>query len=324
MSNKIKISKEQEGYILSNVNLSVVKLAENTAVSIGVVKRVLRENGINKFKSKADLYLSKIPKTAIKKEFFNFDVYSSGHIINRNTGQPTIFKTQKRMRIINGVSYPSVEKKSDLWINHKGVKKTITISLAKLIGILFVPNEDRLQNIRYKSGGKFNCDANNLEWSSLPPQAGRIKIIKTKLDKHYKSLNENELHHSDWVVYEYYKTKDLLLLYSFFKKENRFFKKVMIKEWITSVKTNKPNYAIIDDLISKFLDELPSLIDRGFFAPKINKSWFILYCLKHLKGRVKNFIFRESPKLKSLDSLSNPKSFIMNQYSDRVQKHNFG
>lgn len=323
VNNKIEVTYEKQELIISNKDKNVPELSVITSLSAGVIRRVLKEHGINKSALKSELYLSKIPKTAIKKEFFNFDVYSSGHVINRNTGMPTIFKLQKRMRKVNNVEYPSVEKKSDLHINQNGVKKTVTISLAKLIGILFVPNPNRYQFIRYKSGGRFNCDANNLEWSDMPPQSGRVKIMKSKLDKHYQSLNTDDLHPSDICVCEYYKTKDIIHIYSFFKKESKFFKKIMIKEWITSLRCNNPNYQIIEDLLKQFVDEAPSLIDRGFFAPKINHSWFLMYSIKHLKGRVKDFIFRKSPKQCSLDELSMPKHLLMSSYSDRTQKHDF-
>jgi len=311
---KKEINSEEIAAIIGSANLSNLKISKKTGVSVGVIKRILKENGVGKEYYK----IPKIPTGAIKKDWFNFEVYSSGHVRNKNSGKWTNFKVRKTKHNRDGKEYNSTEKKATISINNDIVKKDLTISQKNLIAILFVKNPDPSTHkwVHFKEGGRYNCDYRNLYWSDKHEKSGRVKVLKSILDKHYKIITKKDLHKSDIACYDYYISKDPVILVNFFYEERRYFMKVMIDVWKNLV-CKKVNYSIIEDVYLKFTQECASLIDRGFFMPKT--KWFIVYCKRHLIGALKNKVFRECPKTKRLNELYMPSALNAPSH----QKHDF-
>ena len=254
-----------------------------------LINSILRDRIIlkNQYQSKENAVPDpKIPVGAEKKQWFNFDVYSSGHVYDRAVCKWVTFKTRTNTRTIKGKEYKYKTKRNVININHNGVNKKVTVSLANLIGILFVPNKDRCKFIHYKSGGRYNCDANNLYWSDEDYRSNRIKVLPQKLKKIYSSISESELNGSSKSAYLYYTTKNLTHLYEYFKKDKRFFYSKMIEAYkLVCPSVKNVSLSIIDDVYEKFISDVPSLIDRGFYIP--NGKMFHSYCKCHLVGRLK-------------------------------------
>lgn len=318
-----EIKSEWVVFINDNPEMPQSTIAKQIGVSRNFVGKIIKEYSLKRGLRKTETPKRILNKGVKKRDFFNYDIYSCGEIINRKTGIWVKIKRRKTYNIVGGKKYYYNTSRIPLYIDYEGIKKTVLISAEKLIATLFVKNDNPSNKVyvRFKDGNHSNFNSENLYWTEKHHKNGVIKIKYQQLKKIYKKIDISKLSKHSLPVYYAFIDKSPLPILGWLKKEKRYFFSIMQDVWAKNSNL-KISGSALDYIYNKFTDNIYSLIERGFYYPKDDKSHdFINYCKAHLIGMVKNYIYRELPKKIRFNELSIPVSLLPKLSSHQI--HSF-